>query len=94
MEGQNSKYSKQQHGDNATAVNLNAAFCMEIGVFSWRGLAYQIEFKRGTHLDSGKEQSQCNNMAKTIEQGKTPSDSLANACKIIYQRAVDDGWKF
>jgi hypothetical protein len=94
MEGQNTKYTKQQIGDNATAVNLNVAFCMEIEVFSWRGLAYQIEFKRGAHLNSGKEQSQCNNMAKTIDQGKTPSVPLANACKAIYQRAIDDGWKF
>ena len=94
MVSQNSKYSKQQIGDNAPAVNENVIFCMEIDGHSWRGIAYQIGFKRGNHLNSGKEQSQCNNMAKTIEQGKPPSDSLANACKIIYQRAVDEDWRF
>lgn len=93
MEKKNSRYSKQKTGKDST-TDFNVAFCMEIKSTSWSGLAYQIAFKRPTHPKTGKEQSQCNNMAKTIEQGKTPSKALADACKIIHQRAIDDGWKF
>ena len=93
MQSQYSKYSKQNK-DKAAEVNFNVAFCMEIKSTKWGGLAYQIHFKRPTHLNTGKERSQCENMAKTIQQGKVPSDSLADACRILYDRAIDDGWVF
>ena len=93
MESQYSKYSKQNK-QKAAEENYNVAFCLEINSTVWRILADLIQFKRPTHINSSKERSQCLSMATTIEQGKAPTVSLADACKIIHQRATDDGWNF
>ncbi len=92
MKNQSSSYSKQKHGDSLTDVNENIIFCAEIEAKTWRNLEYLISFYRGSHSNSSKEISQCKSIAKTLDQGNLPSESLAIACRIIYQRAIDDGW--
>ena len=93
MESQYSRYSKQNR-DNAAELNHDIAFCTQIKSTSWRGLSYQLEFKRPTHLNTTKEVAQCNRMATALEQGKAPTALLAKACKAIYDRAIEDKWQF
>ena len=72
MESQYSRYSKQNR-DNAAELNHDIAFCTQIKSTSWRGLSYQLGFKRPTHLNTTKEVAQCNRMATALEQGKAYS---------------------
>jgi hypothetical protein len=93
MEKQYSGFTKQSR-NRASEVNFDVAFCMEIKSTSWRGLAYQIGFRRPHHQQAGKEKSQCENMATTLDQGKIPSDSLAASCKAIFEKCKHEGWVF
>lgn len=93
MKTQYAVYSKSSAEADTSALNENVIFAMEIPGQKWRSLAYMIEFKRND-LTSKKEKSQCENIGKVVDKGNIPSTVLADACRAIYEKAINDGWKF
>jgi len=93
MKTQYAVYSKSSAEADTSALNENVIFAMEIPGQKWRSLAYMIDFKRND-LTSKKEKSQCENIGKVVDKGNVPSPALADACRAIYDKAINEGWKF
>lgn len=93
MKTQYAVYSKSSAEADTSALNENVIFAMEIPGQKWRSLAYMIDFKRND-LTSKKEKSQCENIGKVVDKGNVPSPALADACRAIYEKAINEGWKF
>ena len=91
MKNDSSKFLKGNTSNEESDEDV--MYCLNIEGRKWRELSVQIDFKRKTQLNSSKEISQCMNMAKTIDTGKIPSNALSKACRIIHERAIQDGWK-
>lgn len=93
MKSQYAVYSKSTTEEDASSLNENVIFTMEIPGNKWRSLAYMIGFRRND-LTSKKEKSQCENIGKVVDKGNVPSPALADACRAIYEKAINEGWKF
>ena len=93
MKNDSAIFLKSNTSNRDLLTDEDVIYCMRIEGRKWREISVQIDFWRKTQPNSSKEISQCMNMAKSIDQGKTPSNALSKACRVIHERAVQDGWR-
>ena len=93
MKNDSAMFLKSNASNPDSLTDEDVMYCMKIQGQKWRELSVQIDFFRKTQPNSSKEISQCMSMAKSIDKGKIPSNTLSKACRVIYERALEDGWR-
>jgi hypothetical protein len=70
----------------------NIQFCTQIGSDAWWSLASYLKER---DFGSTKARSQCGNMARILKSGRTPSKTLAYACRQAWENAISSySWKW
>lgn len=81
------RYTSLKSSEDSNLYSEEIKYCLDISVRGWRSMVQMFNFY---NVHNTKEYSQLENMAKTVDQGKIPSRTLAEICSQLHKNAMSD----